>query len=96
MLNRDDLIELIVSHLRQTGAVEPRAPQASPASGAAADKPRPKTAPQAALGRRFVSEHELRKMVKPGVSRITLPQGAIISPLALDWLVLKGITVDRE
>ena len=92
MLTRDDLIELIVSHLiKEGGATEAAGPSAAP--GASAKKGAANAEPR---GRRFISEYELRRLIKPGASRVVVPKGAIVSPLALDWLVLKGIALERE
>ncbi|MDE1976461.1 MAG: hypothetical protein KGL04_01335 [Elusimicrobia bacterium] len=92
MLTRDDLIELIVSHLiKEGGAGEAVRPPAAPAASAATVGME-----QGPRGRRFISEYELRRMIKPGASRVAVPKDAIVSPMALDWLVLKGIAVDRE
>jgi len=80
VLTQDDLVELIVSHLLKAGGGAQARPQKAPA-------PR---------GRRFISEYELRRMIAPGASRVLVPKDAIVSPMALDWLVLKGIAVERE
>jgi hypothetical protein len=55
--------------------------------GTAAVKPR---------GRLFLSEYDVKKRLTPGAQHLTIPEGAIISPLALDWLVLQGIKVVRN
>jgi hypothetical protein len=39
---------------------------------------------------------DIKKRLTAGQTRLTLPADAIVSPLASDWLVLKGITVVRE
>ncbi|MBI5631420.1 MAG: hypothetical protein HY921_11115 [Elusimicrobia bacterium] len=76
MLNRDDLIDLIMGHLREL-------PVRAPSAGG----PR---------GRLFLSEHEIKKRLTPAGTELKIPRGAIISPLAQDWLVLKGVKiVDR-
>lgn len=47
-------------------------------------------------GRRFLSEYEIKKQLTPGGKRLTIPMNSIISPLAVDWLILQGIAVIRE
>lgn len=47
-------------------------------------------------GRRFLSEYEIKKLLTPGGKRLTIPMNSIVSPLALDWLTLKGIEVVLE
>lgn len=76
MLQREDLVDIIVAHLRPA---RPRGPAAGPG-------PR---------GRLFLSEREIKKRLTPGAQHLTIPEGAIISPLALDWLALEGIQVIR-
>lgn len=46
--------------------------------------------------RLFLSDLELRRLYRPGDRRIRVPAGAIISPLALDWIDFNGIEVVRE
>lgn len=59
-------------------------------------KPAPKRAASPGpKGRIFLSEHEIKKRLTPGAQHLTIPEGAIISPLALDWLALEGIQVIR-
>ena len=41
----------------------------------------------------FLSDWELKRMLRPGESVIRVPRGAIISPLARDWLDFEDITV---
>ncbi|MBI4060831.1 MAG: hypothetical protein HY403_05315 [Elusimicrobia bacterium] len=63
----------------------------------AARAPRSGRAPgRAPAGRVFLSEYDIRKRLTPGDLRLTIPRSAILSPLAADWLVLKGIEVIRE
>ncbi len=92
MLTRDDLIELIVSHLIKEGGAKETVGQ-SAAPSAPVQK---RTANAEPRGRRFISEYEFRRMIKPGISRIAVPKDAIVSPLVLDWLILKGIALERE
>ena len=61
--------------------------KAEPAAGAWPAGPR---------GRRFLSEHEIKKRLTAGGGRLTLPRGVIVSPLAVDWLTLQGIEIVQE
>ena len=80
MLTNDDLIDALLEHLQG------RLPRAgSPARPA----PRP-------AGRQFLSEFDVRKRLAPGARELRIPKGAIVSPLALDWLGLKRIPVIEE
>lgn len=56
----------------------------------------PAAAPPGPRGRHFVTELDIKKRLTAGQTRLTLPADAIVSPLAADWLILKGITVVRE
>lgn len=80
MLTRDDLIDLLVAGLAKAGPAAP----ASPAG------------PKAAPGRLFLSEYEIKKRLTPNGKRLTIPRHSILSPLAVDWLTLKGIEIVRE
>lgn len=44
----------------------------------------------------FLSDWELRRMMKPGQKRLAVPANAIVSPLALDWLDYNGVEIVRE
>lgn len=44
----------------------------------------------------FLSDWELRRMMKPGRKRLAVPANAIISPLSLDWLDYNGVEIVRE
>jgi hypothetical protein len=43
-----------------------------------------------------LTEAVIKKALTPGGRRLTIPRNAIISPLASDWLALKGIEIVRE
>ena len=85
MLTRDDLIDLIMRHLAlsPTGKVPSRQEKAG-------------LAPMLPRGRLFLSEHEIKKRLTPQGQHLKIPLDAILSPLACDWLVLKGIKIVRE
>jgi hypothetical protein len=82
-MTRDDLIDVIIGHLRSAQG------KAQPASSnkKAASEPR---------GRLFLTEHDIKKRLTAGRAELTIPKDAILSPLAVDWLVLKGVKIVRE
>lgn len=93
MLTRDDLIDMIIAGLAKakpaTAAPVPAAPPPVPrARPSGLPPPGPK-------GRTFWSEYEIKKALTPGGKRLTLPADAIVSPLASDWLTLRGIEIVR-
>ena len=45
-------------------------------------------------GRRFLSEYEIKRMIGAG-KILRVSESDILSPLALDWLLLKGINILR-
>ncbi|MBI4802815.1 MAG: hypothetical protein HY796_09870 [Elusimicrobia bacterium] len=48
------------------------------------------------LKRVFISDRELKRMVKEGQKMVKVPANAIISPLSEDWLDYKGVKILRE
>ena len=46
-----------------------------------------------AVKRSFISDWEMRKMLRPGQKTVIVPRGSIISPLSQDWLQFEGIEV---
>lgn len=95
MLTRDDLIDAIIAGLAKA---EPAAPaSAKPAAaGPRAPAVRPSALPPPGpKGRAFWSEYDIKKALTAGGKRLTLPADAIVSPLASDWLTLKGIEIVR-
>ena len=81
MLTRNDIIDVILRHLSRSLA-GPFRPQAAPN-----DKP---------AGRLFLTEHEIKKRLTSHPEELKIPKNAILSPLAEDWILLKGIRVIRE
>lgn len=53
----------------------------------------PPPAPPGKARRVFLSEREVRALLQPGSRRLLVPPGAIVSPLAQEWLALQGIDV---
>lgn len=89
MLTRDDLLDILASALAPAKTAAPAAPKA-PAS------PRSKALPPPGpKGRAFLSEFDIKKRLTPGARTLTLPPDAIVSPLASDWLILRGIELVR-
>lgn len=43
----------------------------------------------------FLSDHELRRLYKPGSKTVQVPSNSIVSPLSLDWLDYNGIKISR-
>ena len=83
MLTKGDIADVITAYLARgsTGAgADPRGRIPSRAS-----KPLPK--------RVFITDWEMRRLVKPGQKSVKVPAGAIISPLSIDWLNYDGIEV---
>lgn len=46
--------------------------------------------------RRYVSEYDIRQMLKAGATSIRLPKNVILSPLALETLQTKGVQIQWE
>ena len=91
MLTRDDLIDLLVAGLAKAG------PAAAVSASAPSAPPAPKgLPPRGPLGRSFLSEYEIKKRLTASGNRLTIPKNSILSPLALDWLTLRGIEIVTE
>lgn len=92
MLTRDDLIDLLVAGLAKAGP----ATAVSPAPATAGGRPPRGAAPPGPPGRPFLSEHDIKKRLTPTGKRLTIPKNSIVSPLALEFLILQGIEIVRE
>jgi len=87
MFTRSDLIDVLRRHL---APVPVPAPTSVPRDGhqdPGCLKP--------LCGRRFLTEYEIKQALTPQMKRLTIPKDAIVSPLALDWLALKGVRIVR-
>lgn len=76
-----------------------RAARAAPPAAPAAKAPPPASpwpAAPSGKGRVFLSEYHVRKALTPGSLDLKIPKDAIVSPLALEWLALKGIRIIRS
>lgn len=49
-----------------------------------------------AAGRMFLSEYEIRRRLTGDARELRIPKGSIVSPLAQDWLALRGVRVIEE
>ncbi|MBI5245142.1 MAG: hypothetical protein HY922_15880 [Elusimicrobia bacterium] len=108
MFTRDDLIDAILRRLRESSPASGERPAPARAALPSAPPPdadiarvreRTSQAPQPPRflkGRRFLTEHEIKKALTPGARVLTIPTGAIVSPLAQEWLALKGIEIVRS
>jgi hypothetical protein len=92
MLTRDDLIDLLVAGLAKAEPATAVSPGPARAGGSAAGALPPKGPP----GRPFLSEHDIKKRLTPTGKRLTIPKNSILSPLALEFLILQGIEIVRE
>ena len=89
MFTRNDLIDLMMRELALPQ--EKKGPaESSP------DKKRLAAACLLPKGRLFLSEHEIKKRLTPQAQQLTIPKEAILSPLAVDWLILRAIKVMRQ
>jgi hypothetical protein len=89
MLTRDDIIDVIIAGLAKA---RPAASVPAPAPPKAKPSGLPPPGPK---GRAFWSEHQIKKALTADGKRLTLPADAIVSPLASDWLTLRGIEIIR-
>ncbi|MFI5346879.1 MAG: hypothetical protein ACHQ51_10945 [Elusimicrobiota bacterium] len=92
MLTRDDLIDLIVAGLAKAGPATAVSPGPAKAGGSAAGS----FSAKGPFGRPFLSEYDIKKRLTPLGKRLTIPKNSIVSPLAVEWLILQGIEVVRE
>jgi len=96
VFTRDDLIDAILARLERPGAARKTfSPGAVPAASPAAGAARKEARPFIARGRSFLTEFDIKKALTPGTEHLTIPKDAIVSPLAQEWLDLKGIAITR-
>lgn len=107
MLTRDDLVDIILEHLAQERHALAGDPRSGPFPRGSKDASRPEAGRprQSARGparrpeapsRLFLSEYDVKRRLTPSTQELKIPKDAILSPLALDWLVLRGISIVRE
>ena len=92
MLTPQDIADIVRRHLPPGNTPGTGVPSSN--NPASYDAPRSRL--PALKGREFLSEYVIKKALTPGEERITIPKDAIISPLAADWLILKGIKIIRS
>jgi hypothetical protein len=88
MLTKGDIADVIAAYLARETAGAAVALKTCGQTAARASKPLPK--------RVFITDWEMKRLVKPGGKSVRLPAGAIVSPLSLDWLDYDGIEVIRD
>jgi len=82
MLTKGDITDVIAEYLLRGSQTRPGVVTAR------ASRPLPK--------RIFISDWELKKLVKPGQKTVKVSINAIVSPLSMDWLDYNGIEIIRE
>jgi len=90
MLTRNDILDIIFEELQ--GAQAPAAARSLPENPAVL----PAAAPKKPARRVFFEDWQLRRMRVPGQKKIVLQKGAIVSPLARDWIDFDGIEIVYE
>lgn len=85
MLNRDDLVDIVLERL-STGPRSVPAPRSSETGRLS----------RQIQGRNFLSEYDIKKKLTCNSQELTIPKNAILSPLAVDWLALRRIRIVRE
>jgi len=108
MFTQNDLIDALRRHMAPQGVPTPKpAPKSAstpvrpvaPVSGPSPLEKNEYKDPgclKPLCGRRFLTEHEIKQALTTQMKRLTIPKDAIVSPLAQDWLVLKGIRIVRS
>lgn len=103
MLSEDDLAEIVYDALKssdsRTGNL--RAAMNEPPArkgkwGFHAREPYNRPYTSLPVRRIFLSEYDIKQRLAPGQKQLRVPRGAIISPLAEEWLTEKGIRVEFE
>lgn len=57
------------------------------------DLKEPRSAPAQKV---FLSEYEIKRMLVQGAKELKVPANSIVSPLAMEWLEMRGIKITRE
>ena len=105
MVTDDDIVELVIDTLKGDSwkeVVAAKTPAANahhaplPKRGFFAREKYIKSSATLPKGRRFITEYEVKQMLRGGAVEITVPCNAIISPLAQEVLSEKGIRVVRS
>ena len=88
MLTKGDIADIISEYLSPGSDTRAGAVPAAGRAVSKATKPLPK--------RVFITDWEMKRLVKPGQKSVKVPAGAIVSPLSLDWLDYNGIEIVRD
>ncbi|HOW27966.1 MAG TPA: hypothetical protein PK876_05660 [Elusimicrobiota bacterium] len=95
MLDENDIVDVLEDVLR--GGGDRVSPGRQGLWGFHVREPYHKPWTSLSSGRPFLSEHEVRRrLAGTDRSEIRIPRSAILSPLAEDWLLMKGIKIIRE
>lgn len=96
-MRAEDLKDVLLRRLapHPGGQAAPPSAPSQKTPPAAAPATLPGARPHTGKGRPFLTEHDVRKALTPGTTDLTISRDAIVSPLALDWLALKGIRIVR-
>ncbi len=93
MLTRNDLLDILFEQFAKNACVPGAVKTAAVSPAPRQTAPLPLPEPAGGAPRIFFSDWELRRMRKPGAKTIAVPRGAIISPLARDWIDYEGIEI---
>jgi hypothetical protein len=103
VFNIDDLVDAVFEEVQRSSSAraEPvgtqtKEPPISPSTGSGRSVSGKAISDTGPKGRRFLSDYEVRRMLTPGSQLLRIPRGAILSPLAQDWLALKGVRAVSE
>ena len=93
MLTKADIADIISEYLSRgrdaaAGIALKSEVKAAAAPVPKASKPLPK--------RIFISDWEMKRLVKPGQKSVRIPARAIVSPLSQDWLDYNGVEILRD
>jgi hypothetical protein len=103
MVNDDDIVELLVDTLKEDAwkdAVSAKKKAGVPSgpkyTGFFLKEKFINSSTTLPKGKKFLTEYEVKQMIKGGAREITVSANAIISPLAQELLEAKGIKVARR
>ena len=90
----EDIRDALLRRLAPWGRAPERAPAPPPPAVPAPTPPGPRA--RTTGGRPFLSDLDVRRSLTPGARTLTIEKDAIVSPLALEWLALKGVRIVRS
>ncbi len=101
MISADDIADIILGALREgrTGPLNYRkalskAPERQGLWGFHAAQAFNKSYTSLPAKRIFLSEYDVKKLMKPGDKKLKVPKTSILSPLVQEWLETKGVTLE--